>query len=104
MNDVLMDMDLERVRAEFTALLSDKPRGTSADITDHAAVYWDGERPTGVHLCADHPRFDDRFELDHHFCGDVHEQLTEWFAHPRYSLRPELVRWLDALGESSRGD
>ncbi|MEA3094707.1 MAG: hypothetical protein QOJ04_6049 [Caballeronia sp.] len=99
-----MDMDLERVRAEFAALLSDKPRGTTADITDHAVVYWDGERPMGVHLWADHPGFDDRFELDHHFCGDVHEHLTDWFAHPRYSSHPNLVAWLDALGEASHGD
>ena len=99
-----MDMDLGHVRAEFAALLSDKPRGTTADITDHAAVYWDGTRPMGVHLCADHPGFDGRFALDHHFYGDAHEHLTDWFAHPRYSLRPELVAWLDVFDEPLSGD
>lgn len=99
-----MDMNLERVRVEFAALLSGKPRGSTADITDHAAVYWDGTRPMGVHLCADHPGFDDRFELDHHFYGNAHEHLTDWFEHPRYSLRPELVAWLDVLDEFSPGD
>jgi hypothetical protein len=35
---------------EFAVLLSDKPRGTTADITDHAAVYWDGTRPALVQI------------------------------------------------------
>lgn len=100
-----MDKDLERVKVALAELLSDKLRGTTADITDYAAVYWDGERPVGVHLCADHPGFDDRFELDHHFYGDAHEHLTEWFARPRYSYRPDLVAWLDdTWGKPTLGD
>lgn len=99
-----MDMDLERVRVEFTALLSGKPRSTTADITDHAAVYWDGTRLMAIHLCANHPGFDDRFELDDHFYGDAHEHLTDSFAYPRYSLRPELVAWLDVLDKFLPGD
>lgn len=100
-----MAMDLERVKADFAALLSDRPRGTTADITGHTVIYWDGGRPMGVHLCADHPGFDDRFELDHHFCGDVHDYLSDGFADPRYSSRPELVAWLDdAPNKPGRGD
>lgn len=95
-----LDRELQHVRAAFAGLLCTKPRGTTADITDQMVVYWDGTRSMGVHLCADDPGFDYRFELDHHFYGHAHGQLVDWFAHPRYSSRPELVAWLDVLDES----
>jgi hypothetical protein len=92
-----MDMDLEGIKAGFAAFLRDMPRGATADVTERTVVYWDGEQVRGVHLCADHPGFDSRFELDHHFCGDAHEHLVSWLAHPRYTVRPDLVSWLDGL-------
>jgi hypothetical protein len=100
-----VDMDLDRVKDRFAALLREKPRGTTADVTEHTIIYWERDRPVGVHLCADHPGFDGRFELDHHFYGDAHEHLADWFADPRYSLRLELVAWLDdSPNETSHGD
>ncbi|MDB5780994.1 hypothetical protein [Caballeronia mineralivorans] len=100
-----MDMDLERVKAALAASLSNKPRGTTADIAEHTAIYWDGERPVGVHLCADYPGFDGGFEIDHHFYGDAHEHLGDWLAYPRFSSRPDLVAWLDdSTNEPRRGD
>jgi len=77
-------------------MLKDRPRGTTADITEHTVIYWDGENAVGVHLIADHPGFDGRFELDHHFLGDAHEHLTHWFKDPMFSSRADLTAWLDA--------
>jgi hypothetical protein len=99
-----MNVDSEHVKAELAVLLRDKPRGTTADITEHTAIYWDGTRPVGIHLCADPPGFDDRFEVDHHFCGDAHEHLSHWLADPHYSLRPDLVAWLDGSREFKQRD
>jgi hypothetical protein len=100
-----VDMDLETVQANFTELLRGQARGKTADITDCAVVYWNGIQPMGVHLCADHPGFDARFELDAHFCGDLHDSLVEWFANPHYSMRPDLVAWPDkAPTESPQGN
>ncbi len=87
-------MDLESVKAKFASLLRDKPLGTTADITKHTVVCWNGEKLLGIHLCADHPGYDDVFEIDHDFCGDVHEHLEEWLADPRFSHRPDLLGWL----------
>ncbi len=51
------------------------------------------------------PGLDGRFELDHDFYGDAHEHLARWFADPHYSLRPELVAWLDdPPNETGHGD
>jgi hypothetical protein len=100
-----MDMDMKSVGDELAALLRDKPRGTTADISAHTSIYWNGTRPVGAHLCVDHPGFDDRFELDQHFYGDAQDHLLTWFADPQYSSRPDLVAWLDdAPDVPSKGD
>src|ERR1700687_2901256 len=78
-------MDLESVKGKLASLLRDKLLGTTADITEHTVVCRGGKQLLGIHLCADHPGFDDIFDIDHEFCGHVHEQLEEWFAHPRFS-------------------
>jgi hypothetical protein len=100
-----MDMDLDRVKSGFAALLRDRPRGTTADLSEQSVIYWDRDRAMGVHLCADPLGFDGRFDLDHDFCGDAHEHLAHWFADPHYSLRPELGAWLDdSPNETGRDD
>jgi len=91
-------MDLDSVKGRMASLLRDKPLGTTADITEHTVVCWNGEQLFGIHLCADHACFDDMFDIDHEFCGNVHEQLEEWFADPRFSERPDLLEWLDHTG------
>ena len=99
-----MDTDLMRMKAKLSSLLRDRPRGTTADIADHTVVYWDGQRPVGAHLCADHPGFDGQFDLDDHFHGDAYEHLANWFVEPHYSLRPDLAAWLDAAPREPRKD
>jgi hypothetical protein len=99
-------MDLESVKGKLASLVPDKPLGTTADITEHTVVCWNGEQLLGIHLCADHPGVDDMFDIDHDFCGDVREQLEAWFAHPRFSQRPALNEWLDhtSLADKLRPD
>ncbi|WP_438396936.1 hypothetical protein [Caballeronia sp. DA-9] len=91
-----MNMDLAHLKDEFTATLKDRPLGTTADITQHTVIFWDSQEVVGAHLIADHPGFEGRFELDDHFLGDAHEHLTHWFENPEFSLRPDLVAWLDS--------
>jgi hypothetical protein len=50
-------MDLDSVKAKLASLLCDKPRGSTADITEETVVCWNGERLLSIHLCADHPGF-----------------------------------------------
>jgi hypothetical protein len=58
-------MDLESVKGKLASLVPDKPLGTTADITEHTVVCWNGEQLLGIHLCADHPGVDDMFDIDH---------------------------------------
>jgi hypothetical protein len=87
-------MDLESVKGKLASLLRDKPPGTTADLTEHAVVCWNGEHLLGIHLCADDPGHDDMFDIDHDFCGDMHEHLEEWLVDPLFSQRPDLLEWL----------
>ena len=91
-----MNMNLVHFKDEFTATLKARPRGTTADITEHTVIFLDGKEAVGVHLIADHPGFEGRFELDDHFLGDAHEHLTHGFENPEFSSRPDLVAWLDS--------
>jgi hypothetical protein len=91
-----MNMNLVHFKDEFTATLKARPRGTTANITEHTVIFLDGKEAVGVHLIADPPGFEGRFELDDYFLGDAHEHLTHWFEDPKFSSRPDLVAWLDA--------
>lgn len=95
-------MDLESVKGRLASLLRDTPLGTTADITEHTVDRWNGEQLLGIHLCADHPGVDDMFDIDQDFCGDVHEHLVEWFAHPRFSQLPALNEWLDHTNSADK--
>ena len=96
-----MNMDLGRLKDELSAKLKERPRGTTADITEHTVIFWNGREAVGVHLIADRPGFEKIFDLDHHFLGDAHEHLTHWFEAPKFSERPDLVAWLDEGAEKS---
>lgn len=96
-----MTMTLSDVKDQLASMLRDQPRGTTANVTEHTVIYWDGNTAVGVHLVADHPGFNGRFELDDHFLGDAHEHLTDWFEDPKFSPRPDLVAWLDAGADNA---
>lgn len=50
-----MNMNLSAVKDQLTTMLEDQPRGTTADIAEHTAIYWDGKKLVGIHLILDHP-------------------------------------------------
>ncbi|APA90261.1 hypothetical protein BJG93_34685 (plasmid) [Paraburkholderia sprentiae WSM5005] len=93
-----MERTFEQTIADLRMLLRDEPPCTTADITDSAVVYLVGGRIKGVFLSADEPEgLDEPFAVDAWFVGQVEENLTDWFANPRFSHRPTLRNWtLDA--------
>ncbi|MGV7242053.1 hypothetical protein [Caballeronia sp. M23-90] len=96
-----MNMNLSGVKDQLAAMLKDRPPGTTADITEHTVIYWDGRQAVGAHVIADRPGFEESFDLDHHFLGDADEHLTHWFEDPKFSERPDLVAWLKARADRS---
>lgn len=93
-----MERTFEQTVADLRMLLRDLPPCVTADITDGAVLYLDGNQLKGVFLSADEPDgLDEPFQVDAWFIGQVEENLKDWFVHPRFSHRPTLKGWaLDA--------
>lgn len=93
-----MERTFEHTASDLRMLLRDQPPSTTADVTDGAVVYLDGNGLRGVFLSADEPDgLDQPFEVDEWFAGQVEENLAEWFRQPRFTYRPSLRAWaLDA--------
>ena len=45
-----MDMNCDTLQAQLGMFLRDQPRGVTADLTDFAVAYWDGDQVTGAYL------------------------------------------------------
>lgn len=93
-----MDLTFAQIVADLRMLLRDEPPCTTADVTDSAVIYLDGNELKGVFLSADDPGgLDEPFRVDEWFVGQVDENLRDWFTNPRFSYRPNLIEWkLDA--------
>ncbi|MDR5791698.1 hypothetical protein P9281_34695 [Caballeronia sp. LP003] len=93
-----MDRTFDQTISDLRMLLRDEPPFTTADITDFAVVYLDGNEIRGVFLSADEPgALDEPLVVDAWFVVQVDENLREWFTRPHFSLRPSLRDWaLDA--------
>jgi hypothetical protein len=90
-------MTHEEFGAHVAMLLRDQPRGTTADLTDFAVAYWDGERVRYVFLHEDgQDALDEEFDLTDYLLDQWEADFAVWFAEPQYSLRPELLHWLKA--------
>ena len=90
-------MTHEEFEANVAMLLRDQPRGTTADLTDFAVAYWDGERVHYVFLHEDgQGALDEEFDLSDYRLDQWEADFGGWFAEPHYSLRPQLLRWLKA--------
>lgn len=91
----MAELTHEKVDAQLAEALSGKPPGTAAELTDFAAAYWDGARVRYVFLHEDgHSVADEEFELTDYALEQWHNEISAWFAAPRYSLRPEILGWL----------
>jgi len=85
----------EEFEAHVAMLLRDQPRGTTADLTDFAVAYWDGERVRYVFLHEDgQGALDEEFDLTDYLLDQWEAGFAAWFAEPHYSVRPELLKWL----------
>lgn len=90
-----MQMDYASIQPALITLLRNRPLGTTADINKHTVAYWDGYEVRGIHLRNDQSgRLDDDFDFDERTLNQLHGDLVEWMAAPRYTIRPELVDWL----------
>ncbi|SAL33606.1 hypothetical protein AWB69_03021 [Caballeronia udeis] len=88
-------MDYASIQPALTILLRNRPPGTTADINNRTVAYWDGHEIRGIHLRNDKSgRLDEDFDFDERTINQLHADLVEWMAAPRYTVRPELADWL----------
>jgi hypothetical protein len=74
----------------LTAILQDIAPGTTADLTDRAVAYWNGQRLVYAYLRDDDSgRIGQPFELEPHW-REWRDWLNEWMMEPVFSVRPEL--------------
>jgi hypothetical protein len=89
-------MNYEDVDAKLASLLRAKPPGTTADLADFFAASCNGERVVYVFLHGDGiGALDGVFNLTDYLLDQWEADFTAWFAEPRYSVRPELLKWLE---------
>ena len=88
-------------------ILQDVAFGTTADLTDRAVAWWNGQRVVYAYLRDDGSgRIEAEFPLDAHW-SEWREWLSEWIVEPTFSVRPELQEWGNSRGNSggnSRGN
>ena len=90
-----MDMGCVAFQAYLALALRDRPRWTTAELNETTVVFWDGEWARGATLRADGSgRLDTKFDLNERTCNRLHTDLVAWLAAPRYSVRPDVERWL----------
>jgi hypothetical protein len=92
LEEPVMDMNCDTLQAQLAMLLRDQPRGVTADLTDFAVAYWDGDQVTGAYL-RDNGRLDEAFDLDGTGFQHWHDEIAAWLANPCYTARPELLEW-----------
>jgi hypothetical protein len=93
-----MERTFEQTVSDLRMLLRDQATLTTADVTDGALVYLDGNELRGVFLSADEADgLGQPFNVDAWFIGQTEENLEDWFRQPVFTHRPSLSVWaLDA--------
>lgn len=99
------ELNHETIDARLTDLLSHRPPGTTADLTDFAVAYWDGARVRYVFLHEDGDGApDEEFELTDYEIEQWKEDLATWFKAPRFTeTRPEVLQWLKEAPPNEAG-
>ena len=83
-------MTREEFDNRLAMILQDAAFGTTADLTDRAVAYWNGQRTVYATLRDDDSGLIDKeFSLEGHW-SEWREWLEEWMAQPSFSVRPEL--------------
>jgi hypothetical protein len=70
-------------------ILQDSAVGATADLTDRAVAWWNGERVVYAYVRDDDGQIDSEFNLEPHW-NEWREWLDEWMIDPVFSVRPEL--------------
>ncbi len=92
-----MELNHDAIDAQLASLLRDQPPGTTANLTNFAVAYWDGQRVVYVFLDEhDDAELDEEFDLTDYLLEQWEADFAAWFAEPQYSVRPELLKWLKA--------
>jgi hypothetical protein len=80
--------------ADIAMLLRDYPVGTTADVTEYCVLFFDDGQLRGAHLSPDNPGEPDELFNVEDVLPDIRENVSEWLAHPTFTLRPHLMDWL----------
>nr|WKF60780.1 hypothetical protein HUO10_005302 [Paraburkholderia busanensis] len=98
-------LTLEQFRMQLAAMLRDLPSGTSADLAEYAAAFWNGSEVVDAFLFDDRSgRVDETFVLGDYEWKHWQDDFASWIAEPAFSVRPELSRrtWMAPTGNGSR--
>ncbi|WP_168793624.1 hypothetical protein [Paraburkholderia aromaticivorans] len=98
-----MQLTIDQFKTQLAEFLRDLMPCTSADLTDNAIAYWDGQRVVYCYLDDDTDLIDYEFDLDNGLWKDWEEYLSEWTAEPKFSVRPELRDRLNQFPTSEAG-
>jgi hypothetical protein len=90
-----MQLTIEQFKTQLAMFLRDMPKGTTADLTEFAVAYWDGQQVVYAFLSPDRAgEIEEEFDLDDYVWAEWHDQFAAWVAEPVMSVRPEVERWL----------
>ncbi|KAA0999041.1 hypothetical protein FVF58_42780 [Paraburkholderia panacisoli] len=88
-------MKLEDFKSQLSMLLRDHPNGTTADLSDFAVAWWNGNDVTYAFLRDDETGLiEEVFDLDDYLWGEWRETLSKWVDAPKFSERAEVAGWL----------
>jgi hypothetical protein len=86
-------LTLDQFKSQLSKLLRDIPRGTTADLTEFAVAYWDGQQVN--YAFPDNNgsgHLEEQFDLGEYEWEHWHDELAAWIAQPVFSARPEMVK------------
>jgi hypothetical protein len=83
-------MTREEFENSLALILRDIALGTTADLTDRAVAYWNGQRVVYAYLRDDESgQIDRELSLEAHW-NEWRDWLNEWMVEPTFTVRPEL--------------
>ncbi len=90
-----MQLHYAEIDAMLATLLRPQPPGTLARLADFLGAYWNGTRVVYVFLHEDGSGApDEEFDLNDYLVDKWEAELVNWFAAPRFTMRPELNKWV----------
>ena len=76
-------------------MLRDLPRGTTADLNDCMAAYWNGHAVVFAFLCERGTGVvEEEFDIDDYVWEDWQPAFENWVENPVFRRRQEVEQWL----------